>query len=391
MNFRPLANPILLISDSPELLTGLARMGRDLATLLCSMAEFRVGYLGMAGYGSSRFPWAQYHFPQNGQWGSDYLSRIWQDFAGSEPGIVLSLWDLSRMLWFTQSGGMPAETQKFLGPGRTFLKWGYVPVDASGPDEHNLPIGQAAAATGYDRLATASEWGANILRPTRSDVTWMPHGLWMDKFRPVPDARKLLGWAGDSIVIGCCMTNQARKDWPVAFEAISLLKREYGNRFKAWLHVDALVNYWNLYALAADYNVGDALDITLELTDDQLALRYSGCDATMVPSGGEGFCYPVAESMACGVPCVTTDYAAAAELVEPDCRVYPVGYRIDTIHNVRRAVLSGFGFARALKIQIERAREDREGVREAMTKRVEHLSWKNLSFIWKRWLLEELK
>jgi hypothetical protein len=53
----------------------------------------------------------------------------------------------------------------------------------------------------------------------------------MDKFHPIPDARKLLGW-GDSVVLGCNMANQARKDWPVAFECARLLKADFGNRFK---------------------------------------------------------------------------------------------------------------------------------------------------------------
>ncbi len=374
----------MLLSDAPECLTGLARIGRDLATLLCSMeGRFRVAYAGMGGSGRRKFPWTQYHFPESSQFGADVLPGFWHDFAGAEPGIVFSLWDLSRMLWFGQPDTLPAEYARVYGPGRSFEKWGYVPVDGTGPDETRLPIGMQSAAQGYDRLLAASEWGGQVLG---SD--WMPHGLWMDKFRPIPSARGLLGYDAGDVVVGCVMANQARKDWAVAFEAAAVLKAEYGNRFKLWAHTDLAVRYWNFYALAADYGVQDCLVVTMDQTDDQLALRYSACDATMLPSGGEGFGFPIAESMACGVACVVTDYAAGPELVGwDDCKVPPVAFKVDTAHNVRRAVLSGYGFAARLKTQIEARAKDPEGVAKLMVERVEHLNWNKLQHPWRKWLL----
>lgn len=388
LQFKPLGTPILLVSDAPELLTGLARIGRDLATLLCSIPAFRVGYAGMGGTGRRQFPWCQYHFPDNGQFCADHLPGFWHDFARDEPGIILSLWDLSRMLWFGQPQGMQPELARFLGPGRNFAKWGYVPVDSTGPDELRLPVGMAAASAGYDRLLAASEWGARALQFTRPDADWLPHGIWMDQFKHTAEARALLGWGEGDVVVGVNMANQARKDWPVAFEAASLLKRDFGNKFRFWAHTDVLVRYWNLFALAADYDVQDCLTVTVDQTDAQLALRYSACDCTMLPSAGEGFGFPIAESMACGTPCVVTDYAAGQELVDMDCRVPPMSYRVDTSHNVRRAVLSGYGFAARVKAQVQRMKEDPVGMRARVREQVDHLDWLKLQHPWKKWLLE---
>ncbi len=395
IQFKPFSNPIMLVSDAPDHLTGLARVGMDLASLLSTMPQFRVAYMGMGGVGRKKFAWTSYSFPQDMQWGSNYIAQCWSDFAGDDAGIILSLWDLSRMLWFGQPHNLPVDLARFLGPGRNFYKWGYVPVDSTGPNEHGLPVGMVGAAAGYDRLCAASEWGAGVVRQSGLECGWVPHGVWMDKFNLGrghtldPSPRMLLGWRPD-IYVGCNMANQARKDWPVAFEAASLLKADFGNRFHFWVHTDTMIRYWNLYALATDYGIADCLEVTTELDDAQLAIRYSACDCTVLPSAGEGFGFPIAESMACGTPCVVTDYAAGQELVQDDCKVPPVAYRVDTQHDVRRAVLSGYGFASRAKAQIEAKKEDWEGVGEKMRARVEHLDWEKLKHVWMQWFREGL-
>jgi len=389
LDLRPFANPIMLVSDSPGQPTGLARLCRDLATLLCTMPQFRVAVLGrtpFTGINKRSYPWMSYPFPEQGQWGEEYILPAWKDFAGEDAGIIMSLWDLSRMLWFGQPHRLREDLATFLGPGRNFLKWAYVPVDSTGPDEHGLPIGMVEAAKGYDRMLAASEWGANVVRRHRP-CDWVPHGLDTAKFNIGP-RRGTLDWPLESIIVGCNMANQARKDWPVAFECARILKADFGNRFKMWAHTDTMTGYWNLYALATDYGVGDAVEVTLDLTDEQLAQRYSACDVTILPTGGEGFGYPIAESMACGTACVTTDYAAGQELVDEDCRVPAVAFRVDTQHDVRRAVLSGWGFAGRAKAQIERKRDDWEYRGQQLRQRVEHLSWPKIGLVWRKWFLE---
>lgn len=398
LQFKPLNTPLLFLNDAPDHHTGLARIGRDLASLACTLPEFRVGYLGLGGVGRRKLPWMQYSFPSDADFGQHHIQEVWHDFAGEEHGIIMSLWDASRMLWFGQPQSQPNQALRvFLGEGRSFQKWGYFPIDSTGPNGISLSGGMTSAVMGYDRVLAASEWGGEVLRQSgRGDVDWIPHGLWLDKFKPDNRARLLMRRSADApvesvIEIGCNMSNQARKDWPVAFEAAAILRQHYGNRFRFWAHTDALIRHWNLYALAADFGVSDCTDITMELSDEQLALRYSACDCTMLPSGGEGFGYPVAESMACGTACVVPDYAAAQELVPEVWRVRPVTYRIDTIHNVQRCVLNGHGFAEAMKVQIELKRVDWQGRGEEIREGVEHLEWGKLQTVWKKWLLDGVR
>lgn len=353
------------------------------------MPEFRVGVLARTPFGAvskRSFPWMTYPFPETGQWGEEYVQRAWKDLAGEDQGIIMSLWDLSRMLWFAQPQRLREDLASFLGPYRTFSKWAYVPIDGTGPDEHGLPVGMAEAAKGFDRILAASEWGANVVRRHRP-CDWIPHGI-STRIFDIGLRRGTLEWDKDLVVVGCNMANQARKDWPAAFECAKVLRDQYGNRFKFWANVDVMVGYWNLYALAADYGVADAVEVSMDLTDEQLAQRYSACDCTILPTGGEGFGLPIAESLACGTACVTTDYAAGQELVEPECRVPAVAFKVDTAHDVRRAVLSGYGFARRVMRQVERKREDWDVRGRELRESVIHLGWEKIGLVWKRWFLE---
>lgn len=391
MKFKPFSNPILFIGDNPALSGGLSRIGRDLATLAATLPEFRVGYLGRGEGNNSRLPFTLYSFSEAGGWGQGHIQATWEDFSRGEHGVIMTTDDPSRRLWFAceQAYGNLAP---FLGSGRNFDKWGYFPVDSWGPGAPTLGVEGRATVAGYDRVLAASEWGRDTLRNGgRADADWLPHGIHMDKFHVKPQARAEMDWKESEVWVGCCMANQSRKDFPALFECAAVLKAHYGNRFRLWLHTDVLIRYWNVYALASDYGVADCLEITHDGTDEALATRYSACDCTVLPSAGEGWGYPIAESLACGTACVVTDYAAGQELVAPDCRVRPVAFRVDTSHNVRRAVISGHGFAQAVIPQIERKKADWEYVSEQHADSVSHLNWDNLRHLWVRWFRDGLR
>ncbi len=372
--------PILFLSDAADTQGGLARIARDLATLVCTLPDFKCGYLGRGAIGHSKLPFTQYSYPESGGWGQDYLAGVTKEFFGSDHGIVFSNWDLSRLTW------LPAKE------GRNWGLWGYFPIDSVGVNGRPMTYECQHALKLFNRVCAASEFGMNVLKAAgRPDAEFLPHGIFFDKFRPYPDARKLLNWNDGDIFVGFVAANQARKDFPVAFETAMLLRQHYGNRLKFWINTNLLIHGWNVYALAADYGLTDCLEVTTDLTDEQMAVRYSACDCTILPSGAEGFAFPTAESLACGTACVVADYAAAQELVPVECRVSPVAYRIDTTYNSQRAVLSGYGFANAAIWQIDRKRLDPERRSEELQETVAHLSWERLKYPWARWFKDGLR
>ena len=72
-------------------------------------------------------------------------------------------------------------------------------------------------------------------------------------------------------------------------------------------------------------------------------------------------------------------------------RVKPVAYRVDTAHNVLRAVLDGEGFAQSAAKAIKRKQDDPVGESERLVASVEHLQWPKLKWLWESWLREGLR
>lgn len=357
-------------------------MCKDLAQLCCTiMPEFRVAVLGRGTIGGSKHPWTSYSYPaETGGWGQDYIAGVTKDFFGSEHGILFSNWDISRLTW------LPTKEN------RNYSTWLYTPIDSLAANGRAMTYECQDALRLFDRISASSEWGQQVLKVSgRTDADFLPHGLFMNVFKPMPGARKLLNWSEDDIFVGFVAANQSRKDFPVAFETFMLLRQKYGPRFRGWVHTDKLIHAWNVYALSRDFGLDDCLQITTNATDEMLALRYSACDCTILPSGGEGFGFPVAESLACGTPCIVANYAAAQEIVPEECRVHPVTYRVDTVYNSQRAVLSGYGFARAAEEQIDKKRCDWEYRGEELREGVRHLGWDRLQFPWRRWFADGLR
>jgi glycosyltransferase involved in cell wall biosynthesis len=376
--------PILLLGDAPDQKTGLGRLGNDLAWLLSSMPEFKVGYLGRGGMGRAKNPWAQYAFAAHEQWGESKIEDAWDDLSQGQPGIIFTLWDASRLVWFADPTGLSPQLQNFLTYGN-FERWGYFMQDSTGIIPSQIPLECAEVFARYSRVLLSSKWGHQITKNSIQlpDVDWIPHGINRSVFQPQDRMIARSGWgvSEKEIVIGCVMSNTARKQWPVVLESIALMP----GRPKLWIHTDRLVNYWNLNALAVEYGLtGDRIIFEdRSFSDKELAWRYSACDATVVISGGEGFCYPVAESLSCGIPVVTGEYGAAGELTDHGS-IPPKYSVIDTSHNVRRALYSAVdvrdSLQRCLAIYGELD----------CTKLVNHLDWPNLGPVWRKWLRKGL-
>lgn len=392
------ATPLLFISDAPDGKTGLGRITRDLASLTARLPQFRVGVLGLGGRGSRQLPFAQYHIQWNmgtgeGQWGEWSLPEVWADFAGREFGIVFTIWDASRMHWFARPQHLSdsdASLRDFLRSGH-FARWGYFPIDGTGPGDR-LTAQSRDTLIGYDRLLTYSKWARDVVarsvgtsESARRDLDWMPHGLNAGTFciRDKQQARSR--WSDrfheDDIVVGTVATNQDRKDWGLVAMLGRLLRERYGRRLKLWWHTDTLVRSWSIPALMSDYGLADCTFVTQGGSDTEMAWRYAACDLTVHP-GPEGFGYPIAESLSCGVPAVHMNFAGGAEIVQrKEWLVEPSGFRLDTQHNVMRPVFEPHDWLAACEQALG---ADPAGCRS----QVEHLSWPSLwEGAFKKWLL----
>lgn len=396
--------PVLFIGDSPDRQGGLSRITRDLAGLLSQNPKFRVATLGREAVGSRRLPFQQYsirHFPAvpNSEWGLLDLRRVWEDFAGRERGVVMTVYDPTRTLWLSRpefSGD--ASLQQWLSQDH-FDLWGYVTLDATGPQDRVSQVVKESLL-GYRRLLAYTKWGQGVIERSigqaeaqRRRLDWLPHGLDLPKWplRDKAEARERKGgeWLHEGEpLVGAIGTNQPRKDWGlVAMTCQMLLSRN--PRVKFWWHTDLLERHWSINALLCDFGLGQSTVVTTELSQDELSWWYNACDLTLHPGLGEGFGYPIFESLASGTPVLHGDYGGGADVLD-QCghglqRVTVQSWRLDGLYNQLRPVFNPKDWVEVAEVTLAN-NQDRDALRAS----VSHLAWENLWPSWERWFLEGL-
>lgn len=322
--------PILFLSDAVSCSSGLARITRDLATRLhanCSDA-FEVASVGYGGPGSRDIPFKEYHVHSVDNWLVPELPAIWEDWTQGREGILMTIWDASRLYWLGMPQLCPHPHLRKFAERKDVKKWLYGAIDAEGP---NGKLSHRIAETykGFDRVIDYSAFSSKIT----GNPVHLPHGIDTKVFYPRDhkQARELFinqgfhGLKPDSLLVGIVATNQARKNWQLGIETCKILL-DRGHDLRAWCHTDVTERYWSIGNLIVDYGLVGRAAVTVDrFTDEKLAWMYSACDVTL-GIGPEGFGYPIAESLACGVPCICGSYGAQAEFAPPDMRIEPIAH-----------------------------------------------------------------
>lgn len=390
----------MILSDAPTAGTGLGRASGDIAIRIAEKMPdvFRICTFGYGGVVSRHLPYHQYIMEGNKDWVSPTLPDVWRDWAGEEKGILLTIFDLSRLGWLLRPELQceNAILREFLLK-KPFRTWTYLPIDADGP-QGKLTYPLKENLKGADRVLAYGKWATDIVDRTRgtSEGTceYLPHGINSDVFYErdrrycrsfFPSITQSFTITGSSvkpignqeIVCGIVATNQTRKDFPLAIEAFSKLPR---TEKRLWIKTDTLERHWSIPALLLDYGIEHNTVITLaDLTDEQMAQAYSACDLTLAP-GAEGWGFPIAESLACKTPVVTGDYAGGGELVPPEMRVSPAAFRYEGVWSCKRPVYNPHDW-------VEKA-EEWIGKRANLD---EQYVWNNLWPRWENWLREGVK
>jgi glycosyltransferase involved in cell wall biosynthesis len=399
--------PILILGDSPDTAGGLSRITRDIAGQLSRNPRFRVATLGRGAVGSRHLPFPQYcirSLPGN-DWGHADLPKVWRDFAGKERGIVFTIWDPTRTLWLSRPDLLREtfpETAQFLSEGH-FDLWGYVTLDATGPQDR-LSAMAADSLRGYHRLLAYTKWADGVIRRSLGDVecarrslTWMPHGLdlarWPLRDRDEAKARLYPFLHEGQKLVGAIGTNQPRKDWGLVASVCQQLVAK-DRELKLWWHTDLLERHWSIPALLHDFGLAGVARVTMDLSQEELSWHYVASDLTLHPGLGEGFGYPIFESLASGTPVLHGDYAGGADVLRQcehaEMLLSPVMYRLDGLHNQIRPVFDPIEWAKRAYtfLCIEEKAQDSD--REALRASIAHLSWDGLWPMFKRWFEEGL-
>ena len=405
--------PIMILSDAPTAGTGFARITNALASNIATKMPdlFRVCTFGYGGMASRKLPYHPYTMEGLHDWIIPTLPETWKDWAGDEQGIVMTIWDISRLNWLSQPEQFLEKTgedqimRQWLIK-RPFKLWGYVPVDGSGPnDKWTYPL--ARCLQGFDRLIAYGQFGEDVIRRTMGDnnaeskhITNLPHGVDTQIFHEMSrnlsrllffqntgaqTGRMLLGTAKvsdpiqeDEVLIGICATNQFRKNWALGIKAAAIISRD--RKVRLWLHTDKLEKEWSIPSLLVDYGLLEKSFITCDfLSDEVMAGCYSACDL-MFGIGPEGFGLPNAEALACQTPVITGSYGGSADFVPKEMQVDPIGLECRHIYAIERPVYRAEDWAAKASEWI--------GKRTSLDPRY---AWSNLWQEWETYLREAVK
>lgn len=403
--------PLIVYTDAPDHWTGLGRICRELCSHIHEnlSTEFRVATLGVFGRGSARFPWPQYY--ANGPEDALFnLRQITEDFFAGERGIVLSITPPSWLFALSLPQFMEKEKPEWKAYSdwmatKPFEHWAYLAIESHGPHNQYGPTTKAILEA-VDRRLYYSRWGAEIANNSQileSDkiMRYIHHGIDTQAWSPAPSdvVRKFrsdLGVGPNDLLLGCVATNTRRKLLPLLFESAYLLRHQLGHsRIKLWINTDVAIREYNLTELAACF--GFRMDADLLITssnakrpDQWLAAMYSACDLTCLPTAGEGFGYPVVESLACGTPCVTGAFGAQSEFLTGwrDAWICPpIATHIVTNNTLIEPIYDPQQFASRLLMAWTEIRQRGTLLREECRQRAQQWDWSVIWPHWERWFL----
>jgi glycosyltransferase involved in cell wall biosynthesis len=379
--------PFLLLGDGPAEPTGLGRIARDLAGhIITSDLPLDLVQVG----GSTPPVWSAWrHVPLERQedWGAKNVEGIYRSLWDNQPGILMAVWDPAR-LYYHLSIDLPVQ------------RWGYCAIDgANWKGQIGGPAGETLRY--LDRVLAYNRYGAEVIKATTGQkCSWIPHGIHTQTFMPV--SITLQRWAQErlgphaigKVVIGSVMTNQARKDFGLLFAMMRLLRIEGLNAY-LWLHTDEMVKAWSVQQLVDDYGLARQVTVTglqEPFSDQQMAALYQQCAVTVLPSMGEGFGYPIVESLASGVPCVHSQWAAG-EIYVPklEWKVPVRETRIESVYGIERPVMKPEDWRNATLRAVQWAAEEGETGQEYCRGAVANLDWRALWGRWSSWIKAGLR
>lgn len=196
-----------------------------------------------------------------------------------------------------------------------------VPVDTINLSDTNRDV-----LAGAFRCISPSRAGVEVLQKEGFDVTFIPHGIDLDIFKPgsMRTAREHLHLPQDAFVglfIGDNRTRPSRKNIDGILNAWSLFRQKRPDSV-LMLHTDLssdrggvdLDQYLRMLNIPEGaYRASNPYVYAMGFKSSHLATLYQASNVVIGPSLGEGFGITTIEAQACGTPVITTAVTAMTE------------------------------------------------------------------------------
>ena len=242
--------------------------------------------------------------------------------------------------------------------------YAYTPID-----HENYPIEQQDLLKKFAGLAIPSLHGVKELAKYGIKTHYIPHGVDLSVYRPVPlpdkvKCREYFKLKKEQFIVGIVAENndtEPRKGWDAMFNAVKIFldkNPDARKDFKLMCHTDPYnIKGYSLIGLAKNLKIEDVITWQdpymklLGMPDNLMMVLYNSFDVLFNLASREGFCLPMLEAEACGIPCIATKFSAMIERVNyGKCGwlVKPKGLRYSPI-NAQTAVPDEYGAAEALQ------------------------------------------
>jgi glycosyltransferase involved in cell wall biosynthesis len=230
------------------------------------------------------------------------------------------------------------------------------------------------------KVIAVSRFGQRELRQNDVDSTYIPHGTRCDQFMPLddkPKIRKMFYFDEDEFVVGIVAMNRSRKMIPHmlrGYKAFREMNPDVKSHLMLWTNIRPMMQLNEMPSGVSDVGVDLLPEIMrLELgeavrwPEERVILRgipdwagpnypdewdmvklYNTFNVLLSCTGGEAFGETLPEAQACGVPVLSTDYAAGPEQVGSGLTVTAHDYVVMNTPGTRYAIPDIDGIADAL-------------------------------------------
>lgn len=177
------------------------------------------------------------------------------------------------------------------------------------------------------KIITYSKFGHRKLQEKGLYSTFIPHTVDTEIFKPMDKAerKKAAHLPEDCFLVGMVSAN---KDWPPrkSFqEALDAFKLFLEKEPKALMYIHTNPDFpggFPVHKYAETLGIKDKVlfpdvyEMNFNTGKQEMARIYNTFDVLLAPSTSEGFCLPLIEAQACGVPVITNDWTSMSELVK---------------------------------------------------------------------------
>lgn len=242
----------------------------------------------------------------NHTYGSDAMVLHGRDFKAD---VVMSLQDC----WVLNPQDLQNTTR--------WIPW--VPVDhdpITKPVLNNLKFAY--------RVIAMSKHGQKQMADHGIASTFIPHSVNTEIFTPMntPERKQQAGLPADCYLVGMVAANKdnpPRKSFQEALDAFKLFLEKVPNAY-IYIHSNPqfpggfdFKNYADIIGVGQRLLFPDSYQMNFNIDKAAMSRIYNSFDVLLAPSISEGFCIPLIEAQACGIPVITTDFTAMSEMLIP--------------------------------------------------------------------------